>query len=598
MPSRKLHLVLLVTLSLFFSANIEGAKRIVLKSGENFERLEHKENAIIIINREIDLNGGTFIAPMNSTLKFKKKGLIKNGTLQGNNTTLCGKVKLHCGFAGTFTNEEIPASWLQISDSVLLTKQIASLFNLSKVCSVRMDKDIVLDGSIQRVAYVSIEGKYWIKNSCVFRANGNIRLKDVTFSGFEKYRELFIDLRDISGPVNIDIEDVNFDGNWNISRFIYCPYQDFEYPSNILVYNSYFTRLKNFIVQFRPSCTGRIINNKIYNIGTNEKSNVIGFHLGDSDDEVKRLCAKSFAISNNVFKDFIVPYNNDDDGREAHAVLLYGHDNIVRDNKVINFFSQELGNSCTGCDSEGIYLKGGNNTVINNYLENCIGGPPDGAVTIKSTYGNNRIIGNIIKHKYGLGIQCCSPNSIIEQNTIYSEHEAEAGIAMLSNTGSTVRNNKLSATSGKDYHSAIALVNCDNVSIRGNQFSNTSCIFTTYTCRGQIIFDGNEVDLNGLIYGSNTYYTAPFELHDDTADYIMNNNSFKLKGVRASQLIEAPEKFKGSVILKSNSLHFEDSDEIQSKIIYMVRNVKSLTVEQNVETTKVKRIDKVSNLSN
>lgn len=110
------------------------------------------------------------------------------------------------------------------------------------------------------------------------------------------------------------------------------------------------------------------------------------------------------------------------------------------------------------------------------------------------------------------------------------------------------------------------------------------------------MFESNEVNLSGMVYGINTYYTAPIQLHDDTAEYVINNNTFTITGVRASQLIEAKDSFDGNVMLRENVIDLEDDKETQSAMTYLVRNVKSLKAEKNDERSKVKKIGRVSNL--
>ena len=451
-----------------------------------------------------------------------------------------------------------------------------------------------MDGSVKKVEYVAFSGRKSIKNSCCFKVIGDVKLNGVSFINFESYRDLFLDMRGITKAVTVDIDSIKFDGNWNISRFIYCPYQKVSDESRIEIQHSEFTKIKNYVVQFRPPCTGTIKHNVIENIGTDEFLNVVGFHLGDSDDENERLCANCFEIADNEFHDFKVPYSEKDDGREVHALLIYGHRNKVSKNRVINFYSTKKGNGDPGRDSEGIYLKGGDNEIESNYLENCVGSGPDGSITVKMTYGNNRITRNTIKHKFGVGIQCYTPNSVIENNIIYSEEDAQEGIAMLVNRNSEIRNNELySTTSDKRYHAAIALSKCDGIQISGNRFNNTSGLLTTYGCTGSITFKGNTIVINDKHYGVNTYYTAPINLHDDTAHFEVSRNIFNARGIRASQIIEAPKQFKGRLTLDDNTFDISDSQDVSSTISYMVRNVNKLTTRQN----KNAKIGKVSNLS-
>ena len=590
--------LLQIILFLFVFIFAEGKNKVVLNSNRDIQQQLAAANTTYLVKRTINLHGKTVSIPESSVVEFSRKGKIVNGVIIGNNTLLKGNVQFSTEMVGTFCNDEVPVSWLCVSDRTLLSRQIASIFNLDKPCVVKLDKDIIMDGSRKEVNYVSVSGKKRIENSCRYKVEGNVSLHGVSFTGFESFGELFLDLRAIPQAVTIDISDIHFDGCWNTSRFLYCPYKKIEDLSTINISSSTFTRVKNYVIQFRPLCTGIIHNNRFEEVGTDEFSNVIGLNLGDSSDDEDRLCANGFEISKNVFKDFRVPYNDKDYGREAHAILIYGYRNKIRENQIINFYSTQTANGDPGRDCEGIYLKGGDNVVENNYLGDCVGSTPDGAITAKSNRSNNRIAGNTIRHKFGIGIQCYTPNSVIENNKVISGQNAKAGLEMARNFGSTIRNNEFEAASGKEYHSAVALVSCEGISITGNQFNNTSCILTTYKSMGKITFDNNEVNLSGMIYGTNTYYTSPFELHDDTAEYVMNNNSFTMKGVRTSQLVKAPEGFKGRVLLKANELHLEDSNEVQSSMTYLVRNVKSLTVEQNTDRSKKKRISKVSNMNN
>lgn len=587
---------ILILFFLLIPLCIEGKNRVVLNPNSNIKQQLREDNTTFVVKQIIDLQGETVSIPNNSVLLFKRKGLIQNGCVKGVNTTLKGRVKLGCELSGTFLNDEIPVSWLCATDRETLAKQIASVFNLNKICVLKLDEDIDLDGSHKKVGFVAFSGSKTVRNCCSYKVSGDVILHNVSFADFESHRELFLNLQGITKPVSIEISNIRFDGNWNISRFIYCPYIELDNPCTLNVISSEFTRVRNFVIQFRSPCTGEIRNNRIENIGTDKFSNVIGFHLGDTSKDAERHCARDFVITNNIFRDFKVPYNDKDDGREVHAILIYGHRNLVRENQVIHFYPLQDANGDIGRDGEGIYLKGEENVVENNYLENCVGSGPDGAITIKSSYSNNRISGNTVKHQYGIGVQCYTPNSVVENNKVYSEQNAVAGMAMVFNTGSTIRNNEFFASLRKEYHAAIALTRCEGITITDNRFNNTSGVLTTYKSKGQIHFEGNEVNLSGMVYGTNTYYSSPFELHDDTAEYVMNNNTFTMKGVRTSQLVEAPEGFKGKVILSGNDIHLEDSGEVHSAMTYLVRNVRSLTVNQNTEQTRGKIIGKISNL--
>lgn len=585
---------MVLALFLFLAQDAEGKKRIILKPNADIEGQLIPASVIYIVNKPLDLNGKTIVVPQGSEIRFKRSGLLMNGKIVGNDTKLRGQVKIHCLFGGSFTNSEVPVSWLNNADNIFLAKQIGSLFCLQNDCTLILDRDIILDGSTLAVNRVAIKGKKNIHNCCSFKVKGNVMLEGVMLSAFSAQKELFLDMSDIERPVNVIVKDVCFDGCWNISRVIWCPYKINLSESHIIISGSIFTRISNYVVQFRSSCTGVLDGNRIENVGTEVLSNVVGFHLGDSDINEPRLCANGFEIINNDFIDFIVPHSINDDGREAHALLIYGHNNLVRGNRVANFYSSLTTNGDPGKDCEGIYLKGGNNIVEDNFLEHCVGSGPDGAITIKTTYGNNRITGNTIKHKFGIGIQCYTPNSFIENNKIFSEDIAEEGIALLSNNNSIIRNNELySSTDGNKYHAALALTSCKDIQIYENKFINTSGLLTTYRCTGSIAFQSNLVVLDNKLYGKNTYYSAPINLHNDTASFDVSDNVFRVKGIKTSQIIEAPEEFNGRLVMENNIFDITDTGNVSSSITYLVRNVKNLIIKQDNHS----RIGKVSNVN-
>ena len=579
--------------------SIEGKNRIVLRTIDDLKHLAIVENTTYIIRDCIDLGGDTFNVPIRSELYFKRKGVLKNGTLKGDNTRLNGKVKLDCILEGSFLNKEILVSWLNYNDRDKLSNQVTSVFNLAKPCVLLVDTEISMDGSVREVAYVAMEGNKKIRNSCRYRSHGDIYLKGVSFVDFEDYRELFLDLISITEPVNIEIDNILFDGCWNVSRFAYCPYKEFDSQSKIDITYSSFSRIKNYVIQFRPACTGMINYNLFENIGTDEMSNVIGLHLGDSDEHENRLSAESFSILNNKFKDFKVPFSDEHHAREAHAVLLYGHNNVIKGNYVSNFYSPQTGCSETGYDSEGIYLKGGNNLIEDNTLLDCIGSSPDGAITIKSDYENNTIRRNTIVHKYGIGIQCYTPNSRIEENSISSSYMAEAAIALLANHSTTIDKNNMSLKNDSSfYHAAIELIRSNDIFVTGNEFKETSGLLCTYSCDGVIFFNNNRITLSDKVYGGNTYYTAPVALHNDYASFYFDGNNIKLKSINSSQFIEAPDVFNGKLVFNNNVITVDDELDDKRFISYLVRNVDDIKIEGNTISDPKNKIKVLSNRHN
>lgn len=81
----------------------EDVHYVVLKSGNDLERLLRYENSIYVISKIYDLKGKTITLPKNSVLVFRD-GNIKNGTLYSNNAkyTVIGNLPIGCRFKGQF----------------------------------------------------------------------------------------------------------------------------------------------------------------------------------------------------------------------------------------------------------------------------------------------------------------------------------------------------------------------------------------------------------------------------------------------------------------------------------------------------------------
>lgn len=582
-----------------FSLIAEGKNRVVLKDGEDLQHQLVSENTIYIVNSFFELQGRTIVLPERSELRFVKGGCLANGAIVGNNTRLSGSVKLFCKLKGCFLNAEIPVSWLNLSDKDCLSEQVASILNLTRPCTLIVNQDIQMNESVQEVAYVKISGKGKITNSISFRVLGNVSLENVCISGFDHDRELFIDFRDIKGAVNVTIKNISFDGNNRISRFLYCQYKSFPNVSSINISGSTFRCISNYVVHFQSPCTGSIQNNNIESIGTNKLSNVIALHLGDSDHSSDRLNAKCFNITNNIFKNFLVPYSDVHNGREAHAILIYGNNNIIKTNRVENFHTEEPENNNTGLDGEGIYLKGGGNVIEDNYLEDCIGASPDGAITVKMTKSTKNVIkNNVIKHKYGIGIQCYTPHSIIERNKIYSKDSAETCIGMLNNSNTVLKENELFSDGSKVFHAGIVLRLCDNITIEKNYFSNTSGILTAYQCTGTIVFNKNSIDIKDKDYGKNTYFSAPFYFSSDAASFYLKKNVINIDNLKSSQLIEAPVGFKGGLVIDSNIISISNKKKSIPAFTYLIRNIERYTIKRNRNLAEQGIIEKISNMPN
>lgn len=552
-------------------------KTITINNSRPFQDQFTESNTTYVIKSSIDLNGSALTVPDGSTLKFKRNGSICNGVVHLRNTLLKGTIHLYCKVVGSTRNEEIPISCLDDGDGRQLETRLESIFNLENACEIILDKDVSLSGGQLTVKRLLLRGNHRICNSPSFKVSGDVVIDKVTFVEFHNKKELFIDLSSQLTPSRISLQSVIFDCGNNIDRVIYKPVKQASQCS-ILIDNCVFQRVNNYAVQFQSDCTGQISNCIISDHGTNNWGHVICFLLGNNDS----YNATNFTIKNNRFLDIQVPYSKNAESREAHAILIYGHENTISDNIVRHLYSTDSPEGDPGKDSEGIYLKGGKNKVVNNELIDCVGSGPDGAITIKSIFTDNQIAGNRIQHRFGIGIQCYTPNSRIENNQIESCHKAEAAITLCNNKSSVIANNSLTLKeeNKKSHKVAIELMSCGDITVKNNTSDSPSFV-TAYSNTGNIVFKTNHLTILDKTFGTNTYYSSPIELHSDGANYIFVGNIIDLKNVKTSQLIEADSKFKGTVQFDENVINVLDSETEETAIRYLVRNISSITKKGN-----------------
>ena len=568
-------------------------KSITVKNNRPFQNQFTESNATYVVKSCIDLDGSTLTVPDGSTLKFKRNGSICNGEVHLSNTLLKGTIHLYCKVVGSTRNEEILISCLDDGDGRLLEKRLESIFNLENACEIILDKDVILSGGQLSVKRLLLRGNHRICNSPSFKVSGDVILAKVAFAEFRNKKELFIDLSGQLKPSRISLQSVIFDCGNNIDRVIYKPVKQASLCS-ISIDNCVFQRINNYAVQFQSDCTGQISNCTIRDHETNNWGHVICFHLGNNDS----YNATKLTIKNNRFSDIQVPYSKNAESREAHAILIFGHENTISDNIVSHLFSTDNPEGDPGKDSEGIYLKGGKNMVVNNELIDCVGSGPDGAITIKSIFADNKIAGNRIQHRFGIGIQCYTHNSRIENNQIESCHKAEAAIALCNNKSSVIDNNSLmlKEENRKSHKAAIELMSCGDITVKNNTSDSPSFV-TAYSNTGNIVFETNHLTIKDKTFGTNTYYSSPIELHSDGANYIFVGNIIDLKNVKTSQLIEADSKFKGKVQFDENVINVLDTETEETTIHYLVRNISSVTKkgnqilhEKKEQTSKLKHL--------
>ena len=527
------------------------------------------ENSRIIISQKVSLGDRNLVLPDGIELHFTHQGALIGGKVKCDGLFLSGSPRIGSMLVGSISNEYFMASWFSFSspsDNVLL---LSNLFNSNDKISLFLDCDLLLDGTSTTVQHLNIQGDgaHAIKNACHFFLHGDLILKGCRFTGFKHKHEILFNFDSCeTKSIRIDVTDCCFDGCHLVDRVFHSGVFTKSLQDDICIQGSEFSGINRFIIVFRNPCFGRFDNNTIHNCGTSEYNHVSMLWLGD---ELNDVHVHNWAITNNLFAEMIVPFSNQDDGREAHAILIYGDNIIIANNYIDAFYTAVSSSSRPGKDAEGIYIKGGYNRVMNNTLVNCIGSSPDGAITIKSSASNNIIEGNTIYHDAGIGIQCYTSDSTISGNSIHSCGESEAAICVFVNTGSIIANNTIQAEiTNRFYKSALIVLNSRDIIISQNKINNVASLLTTYDCSGSIIIRDNEYSIRDLIFGDNTYYLSPIMVNNGEAIIRINKNIFSFSNCRASQIVFCGEKYSGAFAFNNNDITLDR----QSVFSYVIRN--------------------------
>ena len=147
-----------------------------LAEATNINRFLSALNSVseINIDFDVDLNGQTLVIPANKRINFEK-GIIKNGTLQGNNTRLTGDIKFtNCSFTGSFDIREVKTEFFKESTDDLVFSKGLSL------AEINTNKTLI----VSRRNY-TIANSINIRNCSLIGEdnNVNINLLSITYTG-------------------------------------------------------------------------------------------------------------------------------------------------------------------------------------------------------------------------------------------------------------------------------------------------------------------------------------------------------------------------------------------------------------------------------
>lgn len=396
---------LYVIIVLFMTSCGTSSKVVVINSSISMKEQVTQSGMTYMLNEAVDLDGSTISMPAGVTLHFGRHGVLKNGCLRGNNTTITGtptfdRVRL----AGSYTTTTFYASWCSANS---LSDYIEDIMNLGGESTVVVDCDITLNDQKKYVDHLNLKGKKnTITNSDRYYITyGGTNISDLKFcwnkgpvqEPKDNYRAVIIysDILPKDTTVVVKLDHVEADGGQ------YCSYFMRQAKSGI----EPLMRINNTIndCQFRHFTmgaiwicggTGTVTNTRFTDIGYDQTAalhGVTALRLG-YNNTIKSGKAIGYTVENCHFENIVAPYNDRNDGRGLHALLVYGDSTIVRNNSFKRLSTDFKKPTETGMDSEILYFKGSWNIIENNYFEDGAGTASDAVLTLKSTDSEGNVV--------------------------------------------------------------------------------------------------------------------------------------------------------------------------------------------------------------
>ena len=499
-------------------------KTIVINNDLPLQGQFKEGKATYVIKGTINLQGGTIILPAYSTLQFNSKGGIKNGTIQGKETTIGGRPYFDgVHLKGTFTNTEFYASW---SSPKTISGFIEDVMNLSDYTVLIIDKDVSLSGSSRHVNHLNLRGSgHIIYNSDrYFITYGGCDIFDLKFKWTkgpvkepkDNYNAVIVysTLLQKDTTITTSIRNVVADGGG------YCSYFMKQYSSSIvprlrtvnLIENN---RFVNFTRGAIWTCggTGKVVNCKFLNIGYETSFSlysVFPLCLGFNSN-VEKAKAVGYEVRDCEFSSIVSAYNSKNDGRELHGLIAYGDSLVIHDNQFSDLSTKFSKSTDTGMDSEMLYIKGSFNLIEKNTFKNGAGSLSDGVVTMKT----GATEGNVIRNNYFLTTNTSSKfvylggyNHTIDGNTFtstdISPKEKETYAIYLGyqeqNGGreSVIIQNNTFSFSGKTPYMVVYANRWGDITLSNNILRNPWMLLKCNKRNGSILIQNNEVMIDNV----------------------------------------------------------------------------------------------------
>jgi hypothetical protein len=616
--------ILLFTLISFDGIGLQ-ARSVRICKGTPLQSQFLFEKKKYIINDTIDLKGSVLKIPNDATLFFTRKGELTNGTIEGCNTIIKGMPSFEgVHLNGSFQTNIFYTSWCS---SQSMSDYIEDVMNIGGETTVVVDCDITLGDKKRFVDHLNLKSKNaTITNSDrYYITRGGCELENLKFrwnkvpekEPKDNYRSVVIysDICAKDTTLVISLNKVDADGGGYCSVFMRqgISGQESQLTTINIIQGCQFS---HFTMGGIWTCggTGSVINTHFVNIGydqTNIKKGVTALRLGQSN-LTDRQRALGYVVEKCLFQNIIAPYNDVNDGRGLHGLLVYGDSVQVRNNqfKFLSTCFCELKDA--GMDSEILYFKGSGNIIEDNYFEDGAGSTSDAVLTLKSADSednvvrNNRFLTTVTNCKFvyvaGKSVEI-EGNEFRNTNTvsgeaiayaIYLGHRNENSV----NEEAIISNNTFSFHSMSNYM-AIYANRWGSLYVEKNIINNSQRFLKCNNREGELIVKNNVINVNRLRANTSNAFieissggAIPARISDNEfwmknvvigklvkgSNYVFDNNKINLQNVNMHSFLSGSDT---NIKAVNNTIEIDKKSTITKRVLVGEKSSSKIVIKNN-----------------
>lgn len=602
-----------------------SSKVVVINGNRPIKEQMKHPGKIYKIDELADLNGSIITIPDRSTLQFGRHGVLKNGGLRGNNTTITGNPTFdNVRLSGSYVTTEFHASWCTAPS---LPQFIEDVMNLGEETELVVDKNISLTDKKRQVDHLYLRGK----NTTITNADkyyitrGGCDLQDLKFrwdkepvqEPQDNYRAVIIyaDILSKDTTVVVNLNHLDVDGGRYCSYFMRQAKSGLE-PSMRIINTVRDCQFRHLTMGAIWTCggSGEVIKTHFTDIGYDQSTalhGVTALRLG-FNNTVHRGKAIGYRVENCHFENIVAPYNDKNDGRGLHALLVYGDSTIVCNNTFRQLSTDFTKPTETGMDAEILYFKGSWNVIENNYFEDGAGSASDAVVTLKSidsegnVIRNNRFLTTVSNSKF---IYVAGKSVEIEGNefrnistassediayAIYLGHHNENS----GNERARIRNNTFSFSSTSNYM-AIYANRWGNLYVVKNIISNPQRFLKSNNREGELIIKNNVINADKLRANTSNVFieissggAIPAQISDNEfgmnnvvigrlvqgSNYIFDNNKVNLQNVNMQSVLSGTDT---NIKASNNTIEIDKKSNITRRVFVGEKSSSKITIKNN-----------------